>query len=1563
MKLSRVKFSLCGKTVLRLILSVLALTLVSQLRAQVGNNNPTGPSGIFNGNITTGCSYDPYTGNATRTITDVAVAGAVGEYPLAFTRTYNSRNGVNNNFGLSGWHHNYDWDLEDSATSRSAGSRPTSYTVDYPDGRSVTFTYSASDPYYRGPLGVRERLQPLDLTTYKVYLILPDGGKVEVAAEQYSTGPDGSEIFWYHYVATAIIDPYGQRTAFTYDQNSRLTKVTEPAGRYLQLFYTTTTGPMIDHVTASDGRIVQYHYINSAFSPGTTVYAVLDQVTYYGSSTWIAHYKYRDPNVGSVSGIPLLLTADDPMYPGPMHMIAYTYQSTNNPDGTTRVYGQIRSENYFDGTNVGASVSTLSVGTSTDSNVRTETRGDGPTRTFHYSTTGYLASCTDFRSVLASQTYDSNKYVNSVTDRNGNITTFTRDPITGFATQITYPYTHGDTPGQTIQPTVTYTYKNNYYLSSVKDEGGHLTTLTLDTTTNRVNRIDYPDGGYETFVYNSFGQVTSHRLTTTGTETFTYDTSGLKQTYRNPSNASTSPTARYQYDAYDRISGVTDALGTSSGDLNHTTSFFYNLRGQLTKTTHPIDPVDAARHSITNTYNPDGTLDHQSDEMGHTTSFTYDDYRRVTSVTPPLRLTGDTLHTTSSYYDASGTGDDYTHTDSNVTHVVLPSGKKITTDYDEDYRKLSVVATAADGVTDRAATTYAYDKVGNLTKLTDPRSHSTTTAYDERNRPSQVTDALTNVTTLTYDTAGRKKTVTRPNGQTITYNTFDEMNRVLQQTVTQNPNSAATTKYTYTDAGLLATMQDPHLVAIGSTDTYTYAYDTTGRKTTVTYPADSRGVYRVERFTYDTAGRLFTHQNRSAEKQTFTYDALNRLTGFSWNLSNGNPDTLTPAVTFGYDIASRQTSITNANATISRVYWNDNLLRSETTTAADNVARAVSYTYDADANRATIRYPDGAYSFTYGYTGRNQLKSIVDNASGATTNYSYDVNGNLSQRNPGNVTSSTYTYDALDRVTHITHSLVGNTRTFDYGYDNVGNRNWTKREGNVGDVFDYDNNDQVTVVKLNIANPDTTAPGSQTIHYDTNGNRTSFAPYGTTDTYTTNNLNEYTVRNSISAAYNASADMTTGFDGSTYTYDAQNRLLSATESGVTETFDYDGLNRQVSRTVAGITTYNVYDGWALIEEYQSGGMTAAYLHGATGLVKDLTTNNYYYQDGSGSTSHLADSAGNLLEWYRYDLQGTPVFYNFANTQQSASAYGVRHLFTGQQWYSELGLYDLRNRFYSPDIGRFLQADPIGFNGDATNLYRYCGNNPVMFADPTGLNIQLWTTWAGGSSPFHAYWAVPNPSSGQMVYYDFGPQEGYGWLAETFGSVPGDWSSSVDISDAGATLMAEWGTTPGQDAAAYNALEQAYEQAQQGNSDDYSTLYDSCYSLPERIIADALSGEDDGEELADAFMSYFTSSVSTPIGAFGVGGQGGSFFVSSGSGLNIPGGINWNPAGCGPSVLPSGFLGGSYGPLTPSQWKWFLYPAGMQKPSYKSYLANYPQGVSLGANKGKSASAFTGARGQ
>src|SRR6476469_3582455 len=116
--------------------AVLVVGLLAPVDAQVGNDNPTGPGGIFNGEVTTADDYDPYTGNARRSVTDLTVAGGVGTYPLAFTRTYNSRNAgtMQSYFGNAPlWRHSYDWALG-SQTSQTPNFVPTAYTVSFPDG-------------------------------------------------------------------------------------------------------------------------------------------------------------------------------------------------------------------------------------------------------------------------------------------------------------------------------------------------------------------------------------------------------------------------------------------------------------------------------------------------------------------------------------------------------------------------------------------------------------------------------------------------------------------------------------------------------------------------------------------------------------------------------------------------------------------------------------------------------------------------------------------------------------------------------------------------------------------------------------------------------------------------------------------------------------------------------------------------------------------------------------------------------------------------------------------------------------------------------------------------------------------------------------------------------------------------------------------------------------------------------------------------------------------------------------------------------------------------------------
>jgi hypothetical protein len=245
-------------------LSLIFLPLCSApLFAQVGNDNRTGVAGVFNGNVTTGCSYDPYTANAMRSVTDLVVAGGVGTYPLAFSRVANSRSPQYASFqfgGAGGWQHSYSWSMADSDEGASSQFQPGYYLVNFPDGRTIGFVAgSPFDGYFYGGPGIRERFQPMG-SNRLAYLILSDGGKIQFhgTLHSYRDADTGQWFYYYTYQAQAIIDPYGLPTTLAYNSDGSLNTIHEPAGRWLQLIYR-SSDHAIDHVQASDGRVVQYN--------------------------------------------------------------------------------------------------------------------------------------------------------------------------------------------------------------------------------------------------------------------------------------------------------------------------------------------------------------------------------------------------------------------------------------------------------------------------------------------------------------------------------------------------------------------------------------------------------------------------------------------------------------------------------------------------------------------------------------------------------------------------------------------------------------------------------------------------------------------------------------------------------------------------------------------------------------------------------------------------------------------------------------------------------------------------------------------------------------------------------------------------------------------------------------------------------------------------------------------------------------------------------------------------------------------------------------------------------
>ena len=247
-----------------------------------------------------------------------------------------------------------------------------------------------------------------------------------------------------------------------------------------------------------------------------------------------------------------------------------------------------------------------------------------------------------------------------------------------------------------------------------------------------------------------------------------------------------------------------------------------------------------------------------------------------------------------------------------------------------------------------------------------------------------------------------------------------------------------------------------------------------------------------------------------------------------------------------------------------------------------------------------------------------------------------------------------------------------------------------------------------------------------TFNYDALGNRSSTVS-GSTTSYTSNSLNQYTKTGAKANAYDLSGNLTS--DASfTYTYDYENRLTGASKSGTTAGYTYDPFGRRISKTVNGKVNTFLYDGDQVIAEYTSSNNLITkfvYGPGIDEVVKGLSSKGtvpewFYHYDGLGSVTNLTNSSGTIIESYSYDVFGKPLIKNQAGAIISSSSLGNRYLFTGREFDSETGLYHYRARAYSPALGRFLQRDPIGYSG-GMNLYSYVENNSVNWIDPLGLD--------------------------------------------------------------------------------------------------------------------------------------------------------------------------------------------------------------------------------------------------
>jgi RHS repeat-associated protein len=193
----------------------------------------------------------------------------------------------------------------------------------------------------------------------------------------------------------------------------------------------------------------------------------------------------------------------------------------------------------------------------------------------------------------------------------------------------------------------------------------------------------------------------------------------------------------------------------------------------------------------------------------------------------------------------------------------------------------------------------------------------------------------------------------------------------------------------------------------------------------------------------------------------------------------------------------------------------------------------------------------------------------------------------------------------------------------------------------------------------------------------------------------------------------------TGTFTPTYAYDAENRLSST--AGYTYSYDADGVRMEKAAGTSGTMYWPGSSGEYLAETDLTGTINEEYIYfngqRLARVDRPSGTAHYYFSDKLGSASVIAGSLGTVQAEYFY--------YPYGSMQSSSGSDSNRYKYTGKERDSESGLDNFGKRYHASSLGRFMTPDPLLNSGRPSNpqtwnRYSYALNNPLKFADPTGL---------------------------------------------------------------------------------------------------------------------------------------------------------------------------------------------------------------------------------------------------
>lgn len=553
-------------------------------------------------------------------------------------------------------------------------------------------------------------------------------------------------------------------------------------------------------------------------------------------------------------------------------------------------------------------------------------------------------------------------------------------------------------------------------------------------------------------------------------------------------------------------------------------------------------------------------------------------------------------------------------------------------------------------------------------------------------------------------------------------------------------------------------------------------YDTVGRKTRGFTTRDGGATWDETQWEFDTASGVNTAKEYAdGSRVAYSYTDNGKKTRTTWargvwkqhaynvrNLVSGTTysGTATPSVAYTYADSGKTASATLSDGTSYAYGYDERLLNTNESVTVGGEAFSVNRTFDAfrRAQETAVVVTNVRHSAKIRlYDSEDRVCGYaLTNAAGRGVSVSLAYDGSY-------VTNTVYTlpngsiFSARLSREAGRRNLV-TRRDYFFGGQSI---YWYSTEY---DLLNRPTNatDSVSLVREWLYNrrselaATTVGADSYGYAYDSIGNRLWSAANAVTHSYTANSLNQYTaVSAGANPVYDADGNMT-GDGTFAYAYDAENRLVSVTSAAETNGAirvlnAYDHSNRRIRKTVQRLnssiapppsppvgmhewetqeTHTFVWDGNNIVLEKVefANGTTRTFEYfwgadksgteqgagGVEGLLAVSMDGVFYIPcyDHNGNIVLCVSETGGIAAQYTYDPYGNII--ESSGPLADVFSFG----FSTQYHDLETGMVGYKRRFYRPDLGRWLNRDPIEEEG-GENLYAFCRNSPQLYVDVNG----------------------------------------------------------------------------------------------------------------------------------------------------------------------------------------------------------------------------------------------------